>query len=215
MNAPLAVTNLTKTYDRFTALAPTTFSLRSGEIVILSGPNGSGKTTLLSCLSGLIRPSGGRVLVSGFDLYREEVEARRRLMYVPDVPRFFLELTAWEHLRFIALANEAHTEFASRAEALLRTFGLWEARNLFPHHLSRGMRLKLGLTMAFIRPCTVLLLDEPTSALDVEGVKMLAGELRRLRAQGVAVLLSTHAPDFGDALADRCLLIRQGVLEVA
>ncbi|MDK2980955.1 MAG: type transport system ATP-binding protein [Chloroflexota bacterium] len=211
---PLAVVELTKEYDRFVALAPATFSLHSGEITILSGPNGSGKTTLLSCISGLVRPSGGTVTVSGFDLERDEVEARRRLVYVPDVPRFYLELTAWEHLRFIALANQVQDHFETQAEALLRTFGLWDARNLFPHHLSRGMRLKLGLVMAFIRPFTVLLLDEPTSALDVEGTEILITELRRMREQGAAVLLSTHSPDFGDALADRRLLIRQGKLEL-
>ena len=152
--------------------------------------------------------------MGGFDLERDEVEARRRLVYVPDVPRFYLELTAWEHLRFIALANQAHDHFEERAEALLRTFGLWDARNLFPHHLSRGMRLKLGLAMAFIRPFTVLLLDEPTSALDEEGTEILAAEIRRRREQGAAVLLSTHSPDFGDGLADRHLRIRQGVLEL-
>jgi ABC-2 type transport system ATP-binding protein len=210
----LAVVELTKNYDRFVALASTTFSLHSGEIAILSGPNGSGKTTLLSCMSGLVRPSGGTVSVSGFDLDRDEVEVRRRLVYVPDVPRFYLELTAWEHLRFIALANQAHDNFEMHAEALLRTFGLWDARDLFPHHFSRGMQLKLGLAMAFIRPFSVLLLDEPTSALDVEGMEILAAELRRVREQGAAVLLSTHSPDFGNALADRHLIIRQGVLEV-
>lgn len=210
----LAVVELTKNYDRFVALAPTTFSLHSGEIAILSGPNGSGKTTLLSCMSGLVRPSGGAVSVSGFDLDRDEVEVRRRLVYVPDVPRFYLELTAWEHLRFIALANQAHDNFEMHAEALLRTFGLWNARDLFPHHFSRGMQLKLGLAMAFIRPFSVMLLDEPTSALDVEGMEILAAELRRVRVQGAAVLLSTHSPDFGNALADRHLIIRQGVLEV-
>ncbi len=210
----LAVVELTKNYDRFVALAPTTFSLHSGEIAILSGPNGSGKTTLLSCMSGLVRPSGGAVSVSGFDLDRDEVEVRRRLVYVPDVPRFYLELTAWEHLRFIALANQAHDNFEMHAEALLRTFGLWNARDLFPHHFSRGMQLKLGLAMAFIRPFSVMLLDEPTSALDVEGMEILAAELRRVREQGAAVLLSTHSPDFGNALADRHLIIRQGVLEV-
>ncbi|REG08549.1 ABC transporter ATP-binding protein [Pelolinea submarina] len=214
INIPLAVVELTKKYDRFVALAPATFSLLSGEIAILSGPNGSGKTTLLSCISGLVRPSEGTVTVGGFDLDRDEVEARRRLVYVPDVPRFYLELTAWEHLRFIALANQADGNFEERAEALLRTFGLWESRNLFPHHFSRGMRLKLGLVMAFIRPFSVLLLDEPTSALDEEGMEILAAEIRRMREQGTAVLLSTHSPDFGDALADRRLLIRQGVLEV-
>jgi ABC-2 type transport system ATP-binding protein len=213
-NTPLAVIELTKKYDGFVALAPATFSLHSGEIAILSGPNGSGKTTLLSCISGLVRPSDGTVTVSGFDLERDEVEARRRLVYVPDVPRFYLELTAWEHLRFIALANQAYDHFEERAEALLRTFGLWDSRNLFPHHFSRGMRLKLGLVMAFIRPFSVLLLDEPTSALDEEGTEILITELRRMREQGNSMLLSTHSPDFGDALADRRLLIRQGVLEV-
>jgi ABC-2 type transport system ATP-binding protein len=210
----LAVDELTKKYDHFVALAPATFSLHSGEITILSGPNGSGKTTLLSCISGLVRPSGGTVSVNGFDLEHDEVEARRRLVYVPDVPRFYPELTAWEHLRFIALANQAHDNFEARAETLLRTFGLWDGRNMFPHHFSRGMKLKLGLAMAFIRPFNVLLLDEPTSALDVEGIEILAAELGRQREQGAAVLLSTHSPDFGDALADRHLLIRQGVLEV-
>ena len=213
--ARLATTELSKKYDSLLALAPTSFELNAGEIVILSGPNGSGKTTLLTCLSGLIHPSSGTVTVAGYDLYRDEVEVRRRLVYVPDVPRFYLELTAWEHLRFIALANDVKQNFNERAEVLLRKLGLWEARNLFPHHFSRGMRLKLGLALALIRPFEVLLLDEPTSALDVEGVELLIKELRRLRDQGVTILLSTHDPNLIHHLGDRRLSIHQGVIEVA
>ena len=107
MTLSLAVTDVSKKYDTVYALTPTSFELHSGEIAVLSGPNGSGKTTLLSCITGLIRPTSGSVVVSGFDLYQDEVEVRRRLAYVPDVPRFYLELTAWEHLRFIAMANKA------------------------------------------------------------------------------------------------------------
>jgi ABC-type multidrug transport system ATPase subunit len=99
MPVRLTATELSKKYESFLALAPASFELTAGEIAILSGPNGSGKTTLLSCLSGLLRPSSGSVTVAGYDLYRDEVEVRRRLVYVPDVPRFYLELTAWEHLR--------------------------------------------------------------------------------------------------------------------
>jgi ABC-2 type transport system ATP-binding protein len=215
LSARLAAIELSKKYDSLLALAPTSFELNAGEIVILSGPNGSGKTTLLSCLSGLIRPSNGTVTVAGYDLYREEVEFRRRLVYVPDVPRFYLELTAWEHLRFIALANDVKQNFNERAEVLLRKLGLWEARNLFPHHFSRGMRLKLGLALALIRPFEVLLLDEPTSALDVEGVELLIQELRSLRDKGAAILLSTHDPNLINYLGDRRLSIHQGVIEVA
>ncbi|NMC79336.1 MAG: ABC transporter ATP-binding protein [Chloroflexi bacterium] len=213
MTARLVVKELSKKYNSFLALAPASFDLNAGEIVILSGPNGSGKTTLLSCLSALIRPSSGTVQVSGFDLYRDEVEVRRRLVFVPDVPRFYVELTAWEHLRFIALANEVQQGFEARAEELLRSFDLWQAKDLFPHRFSRGMRLKLGLALALIRPFEVLLLDEPTSALDVEGVELLKGELRRLRDQGATILLSTHDPNLIQQLGDRRLTIRQGVLE--
>ncbi|MCE5208353.1 MAG: ABC transporter ATP-binding protein [Chloroflexi bacterium] len=209
----LVVTELSKKYDSFIALAPASFGLNAGEIAVLSGPNGSGKTTLLSCLSGLVRPSGGTVTVADFDLYRDEIEVRRRLVYVPDVPHFYLELTAWEHLRFIAMANEVTQDFDQRAEELLRKLGLWEAKDLFPHHFSRGMRLKLGLALALIRPFEVILLDEPTSALDIEGVGLLINELRHLREQSAAVLLTTHDPNLINQLGDRRLTIQHGVIE--
>jgi ABC-2 type transport system ATP-binding protein len=206
----LVVQELSKKYDSFVALAPTNFELMGGEISILSGPNGSGKTTLLSCLTGLVPLSSGSVQVMGYDLYRDEVEVRHRMIYVPDVPRFYLELTAWEHLRFMALANGVEKDFEQKAERLMKKYGIWEAKDLFPHHYSRGMRLKLGLALALIRPFDVLLLDEPTSALDEEGVRMLVEELRGLRNAGAAILLTTHDPGLIDQLADRRLLIRNG-----
>jgi ABC-2 type transport system ATP-binding protein len=211
----LIVKELSKKYDAFLALAPATFSLNSAEITVLSGPNGSGKTTLFSCLSGLIRQSGGSVTISGYDLYKDEVEVRRHMVYVPDVPRFYLELTAWEHLRFIALANNAAKNFDQRAQELLTKLGLWEAKDLFPHNFSRGMRLKLGLALALIRPFEVLLLDEPTSALDAEGVNLLIAELSALRSAGATVLLSTHDSSLMRQIGDRQLLIQHGVVEEA
>lgn len=210
----LSVNNLSKKYKSFNALTSISFNLNAGEIAILAGPNGSGKTTLLSCISGLIKPTDGEVLVEGFDLYRDEEEAHRRLMFVPDVPRFYLELTAWEHLKFIAMANHAEQDFDQRAESLLKKFGLWESKDLFPHNFSRGMRLKLGLALALIRPFKVLLLDEPTSALDSESVDTLCEELKQLRSQGAAVLLSTHDADVSRQLGDRVFQISCGRLEV-
>jgi len=212
LTSPLLVKNISKKYGAFLALAPVSFELTPGEITVLTGPNGSGKTTLLSCLSGLVRPTTGSVHVVGFDLYQDEVEVRRRMAYVPDVPRFYLELTAWEHLRFIAMANDCAADFETRAEGLLRMFGLWEARDLFPHHFSRGMRLKLGLLLALIRPFEVLLLDEPTSALDVDGVAILVEELGRLCRQGAAVLLTTHDPGLPIRLGGRGMAIENGVV---
>jgi ABC-2 type transport system ATP-binding protein len=210
----LSVNNLSKKYKSFNALTSISFNLNAGEIAILAGPNGSGKTTLLSCISGLIKPTDGEVQVEGFDLYRDEEEAHRRLMFVPDVPRFYLELTAWEHLKFVAMANHAEQDFDQRAESLLKKYGLWKSKDLFPHNFSRGMRLKLGLALALIRPFKVLLLDEPTSALDSESVDTLCEELKQLRSQGAAVLLSTHDADVSRQLGDRVFQISLGRLEV-
>lgn len=209
----LQATNLSHRYGSFQALAPLDLTLYSGEIVVLEGPNGAGKSTLLLCLSGLLRPTTGEIRVDGHDLDADEVEAKRALAFVPDVPHFYFELTAWEHLRFIALAHDAANGFERRAEAKMKEFGLWEARDLFPHHYSRGMSLKLGLLFALIRPFKVLLLDEPTSAMDAESKQLLLNHLRSFRTQGAAILLSTHDPGLKHGLADRVYYLKNGQLD--
>jgi ABC-2 type transport system ATP-binding protein len=211
----LETTQLSRYYGQFRALAETSLSLQGGEIVVLAGPNGAGKSTLLLCLSGLLRPTSGRVTVEGYDLYTQEVQAKSRLAFVPDVPRFYTELTAWEHLLFMAHAYRAGAGFEARAEKLLKAFDLWQARDLYPQNYSRGMRLKLGLLLALIRPLHVLLLDEPASALDPEGVALLKSSLLDLRDEGAAILLSSHNPQIAQELGARQWTMSQGQLEVA
>ena len=208
----LETNNLSRRYGDYQALKPTDLALYPGDVVTLTGPNGAGKSTLLLCLSGLLGPTTGTICVDGHDLYEEEREAREGLAYVPDVPIFYPELTAWEHLRFIALAHRAEKDFDARAEKLLREFGLWEARDLFPHAYSRGMRLKLGLALALIRPFKVLLLDEPSSALDAESTELLADKLADLRDDGSAVLLSTHDAQFAGGLRAKIWTMSDGAL---
>lgn len=212
-NPVLKACNLSRKFKKFEALAPLNLAIAPGEIVVLQGHNGSGKTTLLNCLSYLIPPTTGSVEVCGFDMVEHEQEARRRLVYVPDVPRFYLELTAWEHLRFIAAANNALEGFETRAESLLRDFRLWQVRDQFPHRFSRGMRLKLGLLLGLIRPSSILLLDEPTSALDQEASQLLGEKLLERKQAGQATLLSSHDPALADRLADRTLLMVEGKLQ--
>lgn len=212
MTERLVVADLSKRYGNFVALAPTNMTLKAGETVILSGQNGSGKTTLLSCIVNLVRPSSGAVSVDAFDMAISEIEVRKRLAFVPDVQHYYVTMTAWEHLRFVAMANNVLEGFDQRAEGLLREFGLWKTRDHFPHNYSRGMKLKLSLTLAFIRPFTVLLLDEPTSALDEESVEILLGKLETLRQKGVSILMSSHNPLIKQQFGDRHFLVEDGVL---
>ncbi len=216
MTNNLEVEELSKKYAEYYAVSPVSFSLNPAQIAVITGPNGSGKTTLFSCLTGLIPPSSGSVKISSYDLYQDEVEVRKRMAFVPDVPRFYTELTAWEHLQFIASANNLNkAEIENRGKKLFEDLGLWEARSLFPHNYSRGMRLKLGLALAFIRPFEVLLLDEPTSALDVESVDLLLDLLRGFREAGKTILMSTHDQRLVDALANRQFFINNGVIKEA
>src|SRR4030066_427581 len=142
----LQAVELSRSYGDFQAIHPVNFKVNPGEVVILTGPNGAGKTSLLHFLSGLLRPTRGSVLVEGLDLYREEVAAKQRLAFVPDVPRFYQELTSWEHLKFISLAYGIEIGWETRAEEILRELNLWDSCDLNPHNLSRGMRLKLGIS---------------------------------------------------------------------
>ena len=211
----LTATGLSHSYGKFQVLSSLDMTLEPGEITVLEGPNGSGKSTLLQCLSGVLSPTTGEIRINGYDLQADEPEAKRALAFAPDVPRFYTELTAWEHLRFLANIHGAGAGFETRSEALLREFGLWEARDVLPHHFSRGMSLKLGLLCALIRPFRVILLDEPTSALDLESSQLLVHRLIEVRKNGAAVMLSTHDPDLKAGLADRVLLMREGHLHAA
>lgn len=212
MSTLLEARDLSRSYDAFQALMPLDLDLESGQLTVLTGPNGAGKSTLLLCLSGLLRPTTGSISIEGYDLYRQERQAKQRLAFVADVPRFYSELTAWEHLQFIALAHGVQDGFEKRAQSLMEEFGIWEARDLFPHNYSRGMRLKLGLLLALIRPFKVLLLDEPTSALDPESVKLLGNKLKELSKQGATVLLSTHDLFLAENVANQRLILQHGQL---
>ena len=209
----LQAKGLSRSFGEFQAVHPLDLELFPGEIVVLSGPNGAGKTTLLLCLSGLLRPTRGNVLVQGFDLYQQEREAKKRMAFVPDVPHFYQELTTWEHMHFICLAFGVEDGWEERAEGKLREFGLWESRDMYPHNLSRGMRLKLGISLAFIRPFQVLLMDEPTSALDPESAGMLVGKLIALRDNGCAILLTSHDLSLAGTLSGKRWRMDRGQLE--
>lgn len=209
----LQAKGLSRSFGEFQAVHTLDLEVYPGEIVVLSGPNGAGKTTLLLCLSGLLHPTRGSVLVEGFDLYQEEREAKQRLAFVPDVPHFYQELTTWEHLRFICLAYGVDHGWEERAKRTLSEFGLWESRDMYPHNLSRGMRLKLGISLALIRPFHVLLMDEPTSALDPESAGILAEKLIALRDIGCVILLTSHDLSLAESLNGKRWRMDQGRLE--
>ena len=149
----------------------------------LVGPNGAGKTTTLRCLAGIIAPSSGTVSISGHDIQRDPVAAKRALAFIPDEPHLFEHLTVEEHLRFIGrLYGVADVE--ARIAPMLAELELTEKRKVVSTELSRGMKQKLAIACGLVHDPSALILDEPLTGLDPGGMRRCAPPSTRARKLG-------------------------------
>jgi len=208
----LQVEKLTKYYRRTLAVDELSLQVADGEIVGLLGPNGAGKTTVLRCVTGIVQPTSGTVIIDGFDLATDEEEAKRRAAFVPEVPTPFEMLTVYEHLRFTAMAYQTTERFDERAENLMKRFDLIEKRDSLVAVLSKGMKQKLAIACAFVHEARVILLDEPLIGIDPKGVHELKDMIADAKATGKSILISTHMLDTAERLCDRIIILRKGVV---
>lgn len=209
--ALLDVAALTKRYGRMLAVENVSFAVRAGEIVGLVGANGAGKTTVLRCCVGILRPTSGTVHVAGYDIVRQEREAKRRLAFVPELPNLYPLLTVAEQIEFIVRTyGRLPPDYAARSEALLKRFDLWEQRHKLTTSLSKGMRQKTAVAAAFLHEAQVVLLDEPLIGIDPAGIRQLKELLQEARSHGRAILVSTHLLDTAERLCDRIVMLHRG-----
>ncbi len=206
----LQVANLVKDYKRFRAVDQVSFQVSPGEIVGLLGPNGAGKTTILRCVSGILRPTFGQVLVCGHDVVQDQAGAKSRLAYVPEVPNLYELLTVEEHMKFVAMCFQTMDVFESLKEELLERYDLTPKRNSLVATLSKGMRQKLAVACALIHRASVFLFDEPMIGIDPAGVAEFKRELARTRELGGSILISTHLLDTAERLCDRVVIMAKG-----
>ena len=208
--AALEVCDLCFGYGDVPVWEDVSFSLAPGQVAFLTGPNGAGKSTLFRCLAGWLEPGEGEVLLAGKPFTGRTRLVPGTLAFVPDVPSFYDDLTAVEHVELVLAANRAEAA-RPRAEHLLERFGLTGHERLLPSAYSRGMREKLALVLALTLRPRVLLLDEPHGPLDREASLVLSQELAAVAREGTAVLLSCHhdvpglSPDVAFELRDGTL----------
>ena len=205
----IRVEGLTKLYGDTEAVRDLVFDVAPGEIVGLVGPNGAGKTTTLRCMAGILPPTAGRVVIDGRDLDADGVEARRRLAYVPDEPELFENLTADEHLRFIAAMYRVE-DAPARIDRLLAEFELEEKRREPVSDLSRGMKQKLAVCCAYLYEPRAILFDEPLTGLDPRAIRRAIDSIRERARAGAAVVLSSHLLTLVEDLCDRILIVHRG-----
>jgi ABC-2 type transport system ATP-binding protein len=207
--AVIATQVLTKRYGRFTALSGVSLEVRRGEILGLLGPNGAGKTTFIRLLVGMLYPTSGGATVAGLDPWRQGLEVRRLISFLPGEIRLFGHLTGFAMLQYMCgLRNGIGLD---RAVALAE--GVMEldlSRKVRTY--STGMKQKLALSQAFADPVEILILDEPTSALDPTVRGTVVSLVRDAKAAGQTVVFSGHVLSEVEAVADRVAIMRRGRL---
>ncbi|WP_319586231.1 ABC transporter ATP-binding protein [uncultured Desulfobulbus sp.] len=206
----LSINSLVKKYKTTLAVDDISFTVADGEILGLLGPNGAGKTTILRSIAGIIQPNAGNISISGYDLSKDEQNAKRNIAFVPETPNLYDMLTVYEHLRFIAMAYNTLDHLDERATDLLEKFDLIDKKNELVLSLSKGMKQKLAVVCAFIHDARVLLFDEPLIGIDPKGARELKDMMLAARESGCSVLISTHMLDTAERLCDRVLIIDEG-----
>ena len=204
---------LTRRYGRGPAFAVDHIDLdvRRGEIFGLLGPNGAGKTTTILMVLGLTEATEGSVTVLGHDPLREPLRVKRRVGYLPDAVGFYDNLSARENLIYTArLAGLDKAEAKQHIEDAIARVRLSDVIDKRVATYSRGMRQRLGLAEILMKRVEVAILDEPTSGLDPHATHELLEMIRELKADGVAVVISSHLLDRVQSVCDRVALFNKG-----
>jgi ABC-2 type transport system ATP-binding protein len=207
---------LTKRYGANLAVDHIDLEVDAGEIVGILGPNGSGKTTTILMLLGLTEPTGGRAVVAGFDPLRDPLEVKRRVGYMPDQVGFYDGLSARDNLAYTGrLAGLPRHEIDERFADAMERVGLGPVARDRVRTFSQGMRQRLGLAEVLMKRPSVAILDEPTTALDPHSTQEFLEMIRGLKADGTAVLLSSHHLDQVQSVCDRVALFNRGRIALA
>jgi len=180
--------NVTKRYNKLLANDEVCLNVQPGELAMLLGPNGAGKSTIIKSICGLLRYEGA-ITVGGFN--NRDVEAKRLLGYVPEIPSLYPMLTVWEHLEFIARAYRLK-DWEHDAEELLRRFGMADKSDKLGKELSKGMQQKVNICCAVLPKPQAVILDEPLVGLDPHGIREIKVLISDLKNSGCALLISTH-----------------------
>ena len=205
---------LTKRYeDGVLALDHVSYTIKPSEIFCLLGANGAGKTTTINILLDFIPPTSGSGTINGFDCNKLPLEAKKYVSYVSENVQLYGMFTARQNLAFFGeLAGKKGLK-KKDYDDVMRRVGLPEkALKMRLKHFSKGMRQKLGIAIAFIKDPPAILMDEPTSGLDPTSALEFLDQLRRLRDQGKAILMTTHDIFRAKLIADRVGIMKQGRL---
>jgi ABC-2 type transport system ATP-binding protein len=215
MEAVLSVEHLTKKIGARTIVDDVSFEVKAGEIFGFLGPNGAGKTTTIRMLVGLIKPTSGSIVIGGYNLQSDFLQAIKQVGCIVENPELYPYLTGRENLEhFARMIDGIDTK---RIEEVVRLVELDKRIDETVKTYSLGMRQRLGIAQALLGDPQLLILDEPTNGLDPAGIRELRAFIRRLsQEQSISIFISSHILYEIQLLCDRVAIISHGkVLKTA
>ena len=209
----LIVEDLVKQYGDFVAADSVGFVAEKGTVFGLLGPNGAGKSTVINCISGLLKPTSGKVSVAGHDAVAEPRLARQSLGVVPQEIAIYEDLPAIENLRYWGKAYDLRGEaLESRVHEVLNYIGLADRAKDLPKKFSGGMKRRLNFGCGIVHKPSVILLDEPTVGVDPQSRERLFDMVSAERDNGACILYTTHYMEEAEKLCDSLAIIDHGKL---
>jgi ABC-2 type transport system ATP-binding protein len=205
--------NLAKVFKSFrksfTAVDSISFRVEKGEVFGFLGPNAAGKTTTIRMISGISRPTSGRVSVCGYDTILDGVRARECVGLIPETPGFYGEMKGLDMLCFYAEFYSL-SDRRKKAKELMERIGLNDFIDKKVKTYSHGMKKRLALASALINNPKVLILDEPSTGLDPKGISLFRKMVKDMNQEGVTVFLSSHILSEVEQMCDRVCILNKG-----
>ncbi|MBU2868283.1 ABC transporter ATP-binding protein [Pacificibacter marinus] len=206
----ISIKDLTKTYASGTpALDAVNLDIEEGEIIALLGPNGAGKTTLIGAICGMVKITSGTVSVGGFDVEHDPRKARAQIGLVPQEIALDIFETVWNSVK-MTRGLFGYKPDDAYLEGILRSLSLWDKKDSKNMELSGGMKRRVMIAKALSHAPKVLFLDEPTAGVDVALRRDMWEVVRKLRDEGVTIILTTHYIEEAEEMADRIGVINAG-----
>ena len=206
----IEVEHLTKNYGLVTAIRDVSFSVAAGQIVGFLGPNGAGKSTAMRILACFMPASSGAARVAGYDVFRESMEVRRRIGYLPESVPLYTDMRVAPYLDFVAeVKGVPRAERRRKVADVMDRCLVTEVQNRLIGKLSKGYRQRVGLAQAIVSDPEVLILDEPTIGLDPKQITEIRSLIKALAGQHT-VILSTHILPEVSMVCDGVIIIHRG-----
>ncbi|HWP81461.1 MAG TPA: ABC transporter ATP-binding protein [Bacteroidota bacterium] len=205
--------NVTKKFGDFVAVDNLSVTIKAGEFFGFLGPNGAGKTTTIKMMAGLFTPTSGEIVLNGFNIVHQPVEAKRTIAYIPDHPFLYDKLTGREFLYFAGGLYKMDKELLHRRiDELIEQFEIGDWVDKRTEDYSLGMRQRITIAAGLLHNPQAIIIDEPMVGLDPRSAKIVRETLYQQARKGVSVFMSTHSLPVAEELCDRIGIIKNGRL---